>query len=250
MEGRNRFIVYKFGLFDAINLLLKENSTPLDGNTVSQYALSLLYETGNYPEIKATEAGYHSNKISDIKRVLDKYGEWDPVNKLNTNYKDLAELSYDLFVKLNVYKDIPTDNDNELKAWLLKFKQNNDLYSLIKNNLQWRNYTNNIKYLSKIGYEAEEKVKSILANKGCEILYQGGDGEPIDMVYGIDLIVKKGKIYTVQVKSQELATQNAFNIKMSGSNSEYSKIDWFCNPTETGLKIYTKHYNTGRDISL
>lgn len=250
MEGENRFIVYRFGLFDAINKLLDENSSPLDGNPSSQYPLSLLYETGKYPEIQSTDSGFYSAKISDIKRVINKYGEWDPVNKLNTNYRDLAELSYDLFIKLNVYKDIPTDTDQNLKMWLIDFKEKNDLYSLIKDNIIWRNYTNNIKYLSKIGLESEEKVKSMLVNKGCEILYQGGDGEPVDMVYGIDLIVKKDKIYTVQVKSGEKAAQIAFNRGIKYDKSEYSKIDWFCNPTKTGIKIFTKHYNTGRDINF
>lgn len=250
MHGRARFIVYKLGLFDVINILLEENTTPINGNPISQYPLSLLFETGLYPEIEKTENGFYSENLSHVTRVLDKNGNWDPVNKLNTNYKDLADLLYDLFTKLGVYQEIPTDTDEKLKSWLLDFKSKNDFYTLIKKYLQFRNYTNNIQYLSKLGAEAEEKVKKLFISKGCEILFQGSDGDPVDMVYGIDLIVKKDKIYTVQVKSKIDSAELAFTKGQEESNSQYSKINWFCAPTDSGIKIYTNHYKTGRDISF
>lgn len=250
MDGRNRFIVYKLGLFNSINKLLSENSTPFNGNLSSQYPLSLLYETGNYTDIEFNNGVYSSKKLNYINHVLDKNGNWDPVNKLNTNYKDLAELLYDLFIKLEIYNEIPTDNVSNLKSWLLDFKEKNDFYKLIKENLNFRNYTNNIVYLSNLGLISEEKVKNILIAKGCQILYQGGDGEPVDMVYGVDLIVKKDRVYTVQVKNKEDVAKSALNKGISEENSQYNKIDWFCSPTDSGVKIFTKKNIEGRNINL
>ena len=55
-----------------------------------------------------------------------------------------------------------------------------------------------------------------------EILYRGGDGDPIDMAYGCDLIISKDdKIETVQVKTKEISAIEA------SKNSNYSSIDLF-----------------------
>jgi hypothetical protein len=65
------------------------------------------------------------------------------------------------------------------------------------------NYTNNITRNSKIGEDNENKIKSKLEKNGFEILYQGGDGDFIDMIFGADLIISREDygILLVQVKT-------------------------------------------------
>ena len=56
-------------------------------------------------------------------------------------------------------------------------------------------------YYSEQGEEVENYVAESLRQEGYEIIHQGGGGDPIDVLLGIDLIVSKGSnIYTCQVK--------------------------------------------------
>ena len=66
-------------------------------------------------------------------------------------------------------------------------------------------YVKNINYRSKIGEDAENNVKNKLEEKGFELLYQGGEGDLIDMTFGVDLIMSHPEIgpKTIQVKSNE-----------------------------------------------
>lgn len=247
-DGNNFFLIYKFGLFDVINKLLTENSTPKNANPEYQLPLSLLFKTGKYSDIKNVGGEYRTDKLSNISCVLNEKGEWHPVNKLNTNSFDQAELLYDLFTKIGVYPEIPTD-EVQLMSWLMDFKSKNDLYKLIKENLNFKDYIKWNRKFSADGDIAEEKVASILTSKGCEILYQGGDGDFVDMIYGTDLIVSKNdKIYTVQVKTKEGGAKSALN-KAITSNGAYSKIDWFCSPTGSNIIVFTKGNANGKVIS-
>jgi len=243
------FLIYKFGLFDAINRLLKENSTPKNANPDYQLPLSILFQTGKYSDIRNSGSEYYTDKLSNLGFVLNSEGKWHPVNKLNTNSFDQAELLYDLFNKLGVYIEIPTDNDNMLKSWLLEFKSKNDLYELIKRNLNFKDYTKWNRKFSADGEAAENKVSDLLQSKGCEILYQGGDGDFVDMIYGSDIMVRKNdKIYTVQVKSKEEGAKSALD-KAIKTNGSYSNIDWFCSPSGGGIKVFTKGNPSGKLVS-
>ena len=66
-------------------------------------------------------------------------------------------------------------------------------------------YVKNINYRSKIGEDAENNVKNKLEEKGFELLYQGGEGDLIDMTFGVDLIMSHPETgpKTIQVKSNE-----------------------------------------------
>ena len=243
-----KFIIYKCGMFNAINKLIAENSTPKNFNPEYQEGLSILYRTGKYPDIKNSGGVYNTMKLENLYKVLDAGGKWHPVNKLNTNSFDQAELLYDLYNKIGVYNEVGNiKNDDELKNWVMNYNNSVDLYSLIKNNLDFKNYTTWNRRNSITGELAENQVRLMLESKGCQVLYQGGDGDFIDMVYGADLIVlKNDKIYTVQVKSKEDAVKEAFDKHMSGL--DYSNIDWFCTPTGGGVKIFTKGNTGGKEV--
>ena len=239
------FLIYNCGMFDAINQLLKDNSTLKNYNTNYQKPLSYLYQTGKYTDIKDNGGVYSTDKLNNLSRVLDQKGDWHPVNKLNTNSFDQAELLYDLFNKMGLYNEVGSlQSDMKLKSWLLKFSKENNLYDLIKKNLNFKSYTYWNRKNSLTGEIAENQVREMLVDKGCTILYQGGDGDFIDMIYGTDLIVSKdGKIYTVQVKSKEDAAKSALD------GSGYANIDWFCSPTDAGIKIFTSKHKEGKEIS-
>ena len=131
----------------------------------------------------------------------------------------------------------------------MEYNNSVDLYTLIKSNLDFKNYVSWNRNNSAAGEIAEDKVRQMLESKGCKTLYQGGDGDFIDMIYGIDLIVSKNnKIYTVQVKNKEDGAKKAIDKSIGGQNA-YSNIDWFCSPTDSGIKIFTKGNLNGKDIS-
>ena len=158
-------------------------------------------------------------------RVVDSNGEYHPVNKLNTNYSDQADLLYDVLELLGKIEEIKKLNVADLKSWLKVFFSTNNVEEIIRDNFDVREYVSFNRKMSDIGEEAENFVAEYFKSKGFEILYQGGDGDWIDMIYGIDLIMKKGSVvYTVQVKSRE------GEAKKSLTNNKYSKIDLICSP--------------------
>jgi hypothetical protein len=239
------FLIYNCGMADAINKLIADNSTLKNYNTNYQKPLSYLFQTGKYPDIKDNGGVYSTDKLNNLSRVLDNKGDWDPVNKLNTNSFDQADLLYDLYNKIGVYGEVGIiQNDTQLKRWILDFSKNNNLYDLIRKNLNFKDYTYWNRKNSLTGEIAENQVREMLVDKGCTILYQGGDGDFIDMIYGTDLIVSKNsKIYTVQVKSKEDAAKGALD------GSGYANIDWFCSPTDAGIKIFTSKHADGKEVS-
>ena len=119
-----------------------------------------------------------------------------------------------------------------------------DIYSLIKNNIpDIKKYIGRNRFFSEIGEKAENKVAELFKGKGAEILYQGGDGDFIDMIYGADLIVgKDDKIYLAQVKSSPVAAGKSLR------NAGYRGIDWFCAPTKDGIVVFTKGNPDGREL--
>ena len=244
------FITYKCGMYEAINKLVSENSTPKNFNTDYQKGLSLLYKTGKYSDIRDNGGVYNTFKLNNLNKVLDSAGKWHPVNKLNTNSFDQAELLYDLYKSIGVYDEVGSiQNEDDLKKWVMEYNSSVDLYTLIKNNVDFKNYTSWNRKNSVAGEIAEDKVRQMLESKGCQVLYQGGDGDFIDMIYGVDLIVSKNdKIYTVQVKNKEGNAKEAIDKSIGGQNA-YSNIDWFCSPTDSGIKIFTKGNLNGKDIS-
>ena len=62
--------------------------------------MEYLHRTGKVDDIiKKSDGTYYTKKLSNCCLVKDENGEWDYVNKLNTNYSDLSELLTTLFLK-------------------------------------------------------------------------------------------------------------------------------------------------------
>jgi hypothetical protein len=98
---------------------------------------------------------------------------------------------------------------------------------------EYRSFVRNTTVLSQIGEQAENDVKKILEKYGMKTLYQGGDGDFIDMLFGTDLIISDGgKTTTIQVKSKE----NQAKSDLSSWN--YKKVDFLVAPTDNGIIMF------------
>jgi hypothetical protein len=160
------------------------------------------------------------DKVEGGKIVLIN-NKWIPVNKLNTNTADLAELLTDLLYKSPDAKPIIDKIMGDTKEGLLTIKSvlPRLLNRYFKDPSTLFDYVKNTTFRSNLGEMAENKVKKELEDKGFKLLYQGGDGDLIDMNYGTDLIMEHPEFgkKTIQVKLNE----NAWN-----RNREYKYIDW------------------------
>jgi hypothetical protein len=148
---------------------------------------------------------------------LDPNGKWHYVNKLNTNYSDLADLLSTYLEKAKnlgskastqIYDTISNTTDTEtMKKVLLKYKgdfkeQLFEKYLESKTDLM--NFTKYSTKFSKYGDQMETDVSKAFEKIGYKLLYRGGNGNFIDMIFSVDLImgrVKEAK--TIQVKSSE-----------------------------------------------
>jgi len=159
--------------------------------------LRLLYKTGKYSR----------NYIIQIKNMIDearlvyKDGEWHHVNKLNTNYSDLAELLtcylYDTKrEELNTIIDLfdkqsPRQVVSYIKPMLDGFE---DYFSLD----ELMTFTRNTIKNTEVGEMAEDMVVDLLKSNGLSIDYVGGNGDFLDMKFGVDII---SDMKLIQVKA-------------------------------------------------
>jgi hypothetical protein len=170
---------------------------------------------------------------------------------LNTNYSDLAKLLTDLLYQsknngrpaateiINTING--TDDENEIKNSLSMYKSvMGGLFNqYIKSPEELLGYTDNIKKNSEWGERIENEVANkLLSIPGYELLYQGGDGDFVDMVFSTDLIFKspRNEVKTIQVKSSEVQAK-AF-IK-DVSQGRHSAVDILIYPARDEFKIYS-----------
>lgn len=212
-------------LKNIINDMLKPISSEMDIIGNLQKPLALLYQNGSFNDITLIDGVYTTPQLKSKHLVFDDKQNWHPVNKLNTNYADLADLITEYLIKnnneiqqlynlsVNEIREYLMDNRDVFKELLIRYFDVEDL----------KDFTYNIKRLSKIGLRVENAVKRILENAGMTTLYQGGDGDFIDMIYGVDLIMSKSdKIYTVQIKSSPKILEK--------TRDEYPLIDFIVTP--------------------
>jgi len=145
-------------------------------------------------------------------------GEWQPINKLNTNYFDLAEILTELIYKNKnntTFQAIIEDP----KTTLMNMKS--EIHTMIEEYFDdpkmLFNYTKNIQRTTQQGESAEQRVKEHLQDKGFKVEYEGGNGDLIDMAFGTDLIMSHPDfgVKTIQVKANEKAY-----------DQDYRYVDW------------------------
>lgn len=236
------------GFKSKIQKILDEIATEIDYNPEKQDVLKILYDSGKYNNsyraIKLTNGYYETDKLI-IKQVLDENGDYDPVNKLNTNWYDIAELIYDILELDGKSADLLNMRYGQIRNYLKTYFDKKDVDPILKT-FDLRKYVQNNRARTIIGEEAENFVRDCFIMKGMNCVFQGGDGDPIDMVYGIDLIMhstKTNKYFFTQVKSDPVAALNACN------NWRYSTLDFYCAPIIDGdvrkTILYTKENKNG-----
>lgn len=217
-------LIYNVGMRAQVEECLKPVSKIIDFNSKCQKELELLYNTGKFSK-KIFKYGkvYWSFKMKQSRVVIN--DQWHPADKLNTNPLDQALLITDIFRIMNKMEEIKSviSSGADLVKYLKDFFQQNSLKELTdKFNINVLDYTYNIQKNSAIGEAAETQVAESLKGIGCELLFRGGDGDPIDMAFGCDLVISKdGKVILVQVKSKE---DNAYTASI---DPNYSHIDLF-----------------------
>jgi len=139
--------------------------------------------------------------------VYDESGNWDRINKLNTNYSDLANLVVDVLESegkdlCQIFKNIESGDKSDLKMLSEKIKSNPEEFyeKYLKSNKE-KYVQNNIKN-TEAGNQMEQIVIDFLKTKEWKLLYQAVEGSPIDTKLGIDIIMESpnGKIAKIQVK--------------------------------------------------
>lgn len=178
--------------------------------------------------------------ILNAKLVKDKNGDWDYVNKLNTNYSDLSDLLTELIMRgmhsnpergKAIYDSIinnPTDGLLALKPHLKKlivkyFIENGNGLD------DFKSFTKFSRKMSNIGELCETKITDKLASNGFEIKYRGGNGDFIDMLFGTDIIVYRDDFgfKTIQVKNT-----------IYWNRVDYYQVDWIGDGQS--LKLYDR----------
>ena len=186
------------------------------------------YNVGNNRYLRRTIKEIIENRLPELYFIYDETNNWTYLNKLDTNYSDTAVLITDIFLKykeekiLGVLDALSKGHNSVLEVELkdIQNKYKDDILKMIEIN----GYTANSKKNTKQGEEFEVYVKNFLEKQGYKLIHSGGDGDPIDFLLGIDLIMEKdNKIYTFQVKS-------VYTIKYESST--------IMNPNTGAYKIY------------
>ena len=219
------------GLKKIINNKLESLKTNIPQSEIDKVAkgLKILYSTGNYDRDEIINT-YESLKT---KKLVYVDGEWHFVNKLNTNWSDTAELITELIVRMGDLDKVYEEENIKEYLYNIRGEISSFLDKNFKDKKDYLDYTNNSKVNSAAGEEAEDVIEGFLSENGFEILYRGGNGDFLDMIYGTDIIVKHPKhgIKTIQVKENT-------------PNWDYN-VDWV--GIGNGIKIYDN--KTKEDIT-
>ena len=151
-----------------------------------------------------------NTRLSELAFVymMDEGGNllWNPVNKLDTNYKDSVNFVMDIirmaktFSSERIYNDLMNNDTTSLKNLLSRIEEfPEQIYDRLLTDP--KPYTINSLFYSKQGEEIEGSIMELLQADGWNLIHRGGDGDPIDVMLGIDLVMEKnGKIQTIQCK--------------------------------------------------
>ena len=251
-----------------IEKIIDEILDPLKSNIRQEeidkhiFGINLLKNNGNISEIQ------HNNFIKNLpnrklvytnnNREIDSNGVWNYVNKLNTNYSDIADILTELLIRSytngsltskNIIDSLLSkDSDEESKNILLKHKHKiPQLFTTyLTSPMELLNFTNNIKVNSDYGEKLENNIIKKLKSNGAELLYQGGNGDFIDMLLSVDFIIKTKKgISTIQSKSNE-SQLDTFIIDYN--NGKHKAVDLVIYPKNSKYVIFMVKDNITKEI--
>ena len=209
------------GMKNVINNKIEDLKTDIPQNLKQQFiqGANLLYSLN---KINERQLNYFINNRVNTGKLVYMNGDWQLVNKLNTNYYDIAEMLTDMIYKLGdtakpIIQNVIRDPKSALSSIQPKITELVNKYFEDPNVLI--DYTKNIERTTSIGEVAEKQVEDELLKKGFTTNYAGGNGDLIDMSFGTDLIMTSPEYgtKTIQVKNSD---------KAWNKSDEYPYVDW------------------------
>lgn len=245
------WLTYDLGMKKILEELFTENNYYTGMNSTEkikfEHGLQLLKKTNissTYIDFKLRE--------SNLNIIRDNNGNWDFLSKVNTNYQDIADiLVYIIEIGYNrgapVYYESVMENPKVgllslkpiLKRLIHKFFIENG--NGINN---FRNFSNNSRFLSNIGDRSEDKIADYLESKGFTIIYRGGNGDFIDMLFGVDMIVYHPD-YSISSYKPYITIQVKTRMDDISTYAHY-KVDWVASPSPA--RFFS--IKTGEQISI
>lgn len=196
------------------------------------------------------------DSILDMSFVYDDEGNWDRINKLNTNYSDTARFVIDILKDqgkdlCSVYENVSNGNNSDISNIARDMSQNPEVYWEKYLSVNREKYTQNNKKNSLVGDISEKIVVDFLISKGWKLIYQSKEGSPIDTKLAIDIIMLSpdNKIAKIQVKTVGTIKQVEFtpceksgviltNKKQSGGYSVYTNSGIVLRDSDINLVAY------------
>lgn len=243
---------------EIIDRILKDNyeTTLTDKEIEKFYADLSILKLTDYPDIDGSLVKKLPNGIENVS-LVKKNEKWNPVNKLNTSHKDLADLLIYLITQLIQDEEEKFSNygkyiyskimENPVEG-LMQFKPKIEgciKYYFIEygNGLDdFIRFTAHIQQHSRKGEKAEAKLKNYFLNHDFKIMFQGGDGNFIDMKFGCDMIIYREDIgyKSIQIKSYDVEKEKV----------DYYDVNWLAIYLEKTETIIVKNIKTFEIIDL
>ncbi len=260
IRNLNTWLYFGSGLNmrEIIDRILKENyETTLTNKEVEKFYSDLrILRLTDYPDIDGALVNKLPNGIEKA-ALVKKYEKWCSVNKLNTSHKDLSDLLVYLIGQL--IQDDEEENSNYGKYIYSKIMENPiDGLLLFKPKIEeyikyyfieygnglddFIRFTVHIQQHSRKGEKAEAKLKNYFLNHGFEIMFQGGDGNFIDMKFGCDMIIFREDIgyKSIQIKSYDIEKEKV----------KYYDVNWLGIYLEETETIIVKDIKTFEILDL
>lgn len=211
-----------------MDLLLEKFKSPLNEYEIKKFfdGLETLKLT-NYPDI---DKKYNSSSIlkGDIRKygkiIRSEDGTYDFLNKLDTNYTQLSKFICYLLERMVNDENEETNtkgnyyyskiNEN-LENGLLEFRNQIEYFAnyYLKTKNDYKNiFVEELINLTNVGDYAESLTRDYLLNNGFKIIYNGGNGDFVDKVFGIDFIAHHPYYgyKTIQVKHNSFDLDKTF----------------------------------------
>jgi len=216
------------------------------------------------PEAKQTIQRVRE-KLDSLGFIYDEDDQWDYINKLNTNYSDTASFMTDLVDKFSdypmeeLYNDVKNGDSNNLQDLINQaLKAPQSVYDeLINDPTDKFKYTRMAKYYTSKGDSVEDIIQNLMGDNGWTTIHRGGNGDPIDTLLGIDLIVEKSgtykfiqskKVFDIRKVKGPLNPEGAYLVKGNIFGIREDMIDLLGYATEDGRAIVaTKQRKTKKN---
>lgn len=196
--------------------------------------------------------------IQKNKFVLDDDGNWLSINKITGNRVQYVEIITEV-----VFKNINDKEAKEIYCNVINGENPNTIINethktYLENKINelgfdWlKGQTKKIDLYSRSGLKTEENFNVLLFLKypGHKVLFEGGDGNLVDINLSIDMIVDFGPEYgvkTIQIKNNKTGVDKLLS-KYNTSSYFYKYLDWVIYPE--GDNWLAIDLSTGESIEL